>query len=74
VREKTCGTCRQSKPLTEFNRKSSRADGRQEVCRECNRASSRRYYEQNRQKHVRAIVDRTAKRRIESKAFLAAYS
>ncbi len=71
--EKTCGTCRQSKPLTEFNRKSSRADGRQEVCRECNRASSRRYYAENRAAHVRTIVARTAQRREELKRFLADY-
>lgn len=73
ARQKTCGTCRQSKPLSEFNRKRSRADGLQEVCRDCNRESSRRYYAENREKHVRAIVERTAKRRIGSKAFLAEY-
>lgn len=38
---KLCGTCRKSKPLADFNRKASRADGLQEVCRECNRAFSR---------------------------------
>jgi len=73
VARKTCGTCRQSKPLAEFNRKASRADGLQEVCRACNRESSRRYYAENRSKHVRVIVERTARRRIEAKAFLAAY-
>lgn len=70
---KTCGTCRKSKPLTDFNRKRGRADGHQEVCRECNRESSRRYYEANREKHVRVIVQRTAQRRIEAKAFLVGY-
>ena len=68
-----CGSCRQSKPSTEFNRKSSRADGLQEVCRDCNRESSRAYYARNRERHVRAIVARTARRRVESKAFLATY-
>lgn len=70
---KTCGTCRQSKPLTAFNRKSSRTDGRQEVCRECNRDSSRRYYAKNRAEHVRVIVERTARRRVEAKEFLVSY-
>lgn len=70
---KTCGTCRQSKPLAEFNRKASRPDGRQEVCRECNRTSSRRYYAENRAEHVRTIVQRTARRRLEAKAFLVTY-
>lgn len=71
--QKTCGTCRQSKPLSEFNRKRSRADGLQEVCRECNRASSRKYYAANRDRHVRRIVERTAQRRLEAKAFLVEY-
>lgn len=70
---KRCGTCRQPKPLTEFNRKSARADGLQEVCRDCNRKSSRAYYARNRERHVRLIGERTAKRRAESKEFLAAY-
>jgi hypothetical protein len=69
--EKVCGTCRKSKPLTEFNRKSAKPDGLQEVCRDCNRESSRRYYRENREKHVRMIVERTAVRRAESKSFLA---
>lgn len=70
---KTCGTCRKSKPLTEFNRKSSRPDGHQEVCRDCNRASSRRYYAENKERHVRVIVERTARRRREAKDFLGSY-
>lgn len=70
---KTCGTCRQSKPITEFNRKASRPDGLQEVCRDCNRESSRRYYAENREKHIQVIVAKTARRRAEAKAFLAEY-
>ncbi len=68
---KRCGTCRKSKPLSDFNRKASRADGLQEVCRDCNRVSSRAYYAKNRERHVRVIVERTAERRREAKAFLA---
>lgn len=70
---KRCGTCGQMKPLTEFNRKSSRADGLQEVCRDCNRASSRAYYAKNRERHVKVIVERTTRRRAEAKAYLATY-
>lgn len=68
-----CGTCRQSKPTTDFNRKASRPDGLQETCRECNRSASRKYYAENREKHLRNIVERTARRRLEAKAFLAGY-
>ncbi|MDW4571504.1 hypothetical protein R8Z57_01785 [Microbacterium sp. M3] len=70
---KVCGTCRQSKAVTEFNRKSARVDGLQEVCRECNRKSSREYYARNREHHVQVIVERTARRRIEAKSFLVGY-
>lgn len=70
---KHCGACGRAKPLTEFNRKASRPDGLQEVCRECNRQSSRDYYARNRERHVRVIVERTANRRAEAKAFLATY-
>jgi hypothetical protein len=73
VPQKTCGTCGKSKPTTDFNRKSSRADGLQEVCRDCNRNSSRRYYAAHRVEHVRTIVERNGRRRLESKSFLAAY-
>ena len=70
---KECGTCRETKPLTDFNRKRRRPDGLQETCRECNRASSRRYYAANRERHVRVDVARTARRRIEAKEYLLAY-
>jgi hypothetical protein len=71
--QKVCGTCRKSKPLADFNRKASRPDGLQEVCRDCNRETSRRYYAANRDRHVRTIVERTARRRRELKGFLADY-
>lgn len=70
---KRCGTCHQVKPLADFNRKSARPDGLQEVCRDCNRESSRAYYARNRERHVQVIVARTARRRMESKVFLADY-
>ena len=62
---KRCGTCRKSKPLSDFNRKRKASDGLQEVCRECNRASSRAYYAKNRDRHIKVIVERTARRRVE---------
>ncbi|TGY36729.1 hypothetical protein E5344_08920 [Microbacterium laevaniformans] len=70
---KECGTCRETKPLADFNRKRRRPDGLQEACRECNRASSRRYYAAHREQHVRVVVARTARRRVEAKEHLLAY-
>ncbi|MEV8220496.1 hypothetical protein AB0O65_12135 [Microbacterium sp. NPDC077391] len=71
--EKRCGTCQESKPLTDFNRKSARADGLQEVCRECNRASSRKYYRDNRDHHIRVIRQRSDARRFASRRFIGDY-
>lgn len=67
---KRCGTCAKVKPLSDFNRKASRADGRQEVCRDCNRASSRRYYHSNREHHIAVIRARTDAQRSASIALV----
>lgn len=70
---KRCGACREIKALTDFNRKASRADGRQEICRDCNRESSRRYYRENRDQHIATIRARTLAQRAENRSFIAAY-
>ena len=48
----------------EFNRKRSAPDGLQNVCRECNRARARRYYRENREKHIRVNVERVTRARL----------
>ncbi|MDT0158487.1 hypothetical protein Q9R19_12715 [Microbacterium sp. ARD32] len=67
---KRCGTCQKSKPRSEFNRKSSRADGLQEVCRECNREASRRYYARNRAHHIAVIRKRNDAQRATNRAII----
>jgi hypothetical protein len=59
--------------MTDFNRKSSRADGLQEVCRECNRKSSRKYYRQHRAHHLSVIRERTLAQKAASIAFITGY-
>jgi hypothetical protein len=61
---KRCVTCRRMLPPVEFNRKRSSQDGLQNVCRTCNRARARRYYRENREKHIRVIVERVARARL----------
>lgn len=68
---KTCGTCQKSKPLSDFNRKTARPDGLQEVCRDSNRASSRAYYERNREHHIAVIRARNDAQREVSRMFVA---
>lgn len=70
---KRCGTCGERKPSSDFNRKSAKADGLQEVCRACNRESSRRYYARNREHHISVIRARTDAQRERNREFLSQY-
>ena len=47
---KTCTKCGETKPLDDFHRDQSKADGRNTWCRECAAEYRRRYYEENRDK------------------------
>ena len=47
---KTCTKCGETKPLDDFHRQRSSADGRKAWCRECAAESKRRWYEENRDK------------------------
>lgn len=55
---KCCCTCKQVKPLTDFNRLTRSADGRQPSCRECNRA----YHQANWDRHMAQIRRRKRER------------
>ena len=48
---KTCSRCKVEKPLEDFNRDSSRTDGRQSYCRPCSRA----WYAENRDSHAENV-------------------
>jgi hypothetical protein len=58
---------------TEFNVKRSATDGLQNVCRACNRERARRYYRENREKHVRVIMERTAAARAQAREIAGAH-
>lgn len=45
--QKRCGRCGEEKPVSEFNRMSSSADGRQGYCRRCNALQRRNHYAAN---------------------------
>ena len=60
---KRCVMCRQELSVSSFNRRSASPDGLQNVCRECNRARARRYYQENRDSHVRVVMARRAEAR-----------
>lgn len=57
---KRCCSCKQMKPLSEFNVNRSKKDGLASYCRPCNRATSRERY-QNR--HAYYVADATRRKR-----------
>lgn len=64
---KKCTICRESKPLSGFNKKSSRKDGLQSMCRECSNARGRAHYKKNRAKYKRKARKRNNRVRDENK-------
>lgn len=52
---KCCTCCKLTKPLSEFNRNKSRADGLNNICRGCSTERSRRYYVENRELHKATV-------------------
>lgn len=51
-----CYRCTTAKPVTEFAIDRSKGSGRKSICRSCDRAKAKRYYEQNGER-VRARVN-----------------
>jgi len=49
---KQCSMCGDDKPESEFNSDSSRVDGLQRECRECNRQRARDWYRENRRRKI----------------------
>lgn len=67
---KKCTTCQVEKELNCFNKKNTTKDGLQNVCRECNRLRSQKYYEDNRDKHCEVIRIRNKAIRKQNKEFV----
>lgn len=44
---KTCSRCRESKPIDMFAENRTKSDGRNYICRDCQRISSRKHYLRN---------------------------
>jgi hypothetical protein len=52
---KKCQQCLSRKPLSEFNKNSSKRDGYQDWCRSCDNGRSREYYEENKERQKKQI-------------------
>ncbi len=53
IRQKRCGTCRETKPVTDFNIARGANDGLQYVCRACQSMAAKDRYEANIEKWSR---------------------
>jgi hypothetical protein len=71
---KKCGNCKEEKDLTEFNSNKSKSDGYASVCRVCDKEISKAYYEKNKDKQKKQILEakkiRISKNRIRYRKIL----
>jgi len=49
---KVCSRCKQEKSLSEFNKNKSKNDGYQYYCKVCQAISTKKHYEDNKEKYV----------------------
>ena len=70
---KICTLCKETFPLAGFNKNATRKDGLQTMCRECNRARSRRYYAENHDLHRENVARRNKKVRSDMRVHILEY-
>ena len=51
--EKTCCMCKQSKELICFHKRKKSVDGHQNICKDCTKQSTKKYYTQHTDEHKR---------------------
>lgn len=70
---KKCVTCKEEKTFENFNKHSGRKDGYQSVCRDCNRARSKRYYAENTEEHKTVTRERNREYKAKTKLWFKEY-
>lgn len=70
---KTCTLCHRPLSAKSFNKNSTRADGLQSACRDCNKEKSRAYYHNNGDKHKAAVLANKQRRIKENQVRLGEY-
>ena|ERR1039458_870355 len=58
MERKKCSTCSEKKPIAEFNKNKNRKDGLNNICRVCSNEYSKKYYNENTDKHKKVIIER----------------
>ncbi len=69
VDQKVCCTCKELKPLTDFNKRKTAKDGRQWSCRDCNKA----YHYANWDRHMSQIRKRKGERVVDNQRRMIEY-
>ena len=60
---KKCSSCKEEKDLNQFNKNKRRSDGLNTLCKYCSRKRSRKYYADNREKHIKYVYTKKKERR-----------
>jgi hypothetical protein len=55
---KKCTTCHVDKTEEEFNKNKIKFDGLNNICRDCSNERSKKYYQDNKEKHKKVIYER----------------
>ena len=70
---KKCNTCKTSKKLSDFNKNSSKKDGLQGHCRDCQKKKSKKFYRENKVSQRKSIKKNQKRRIKEAKDFIYKY-
>ena len=71
--EKNCYTCQSFKSVDCFNKNKIRKDGLNSICKECSQSRSKKYYSENREKHLGVIRKRTLESVKKNQIFIISY-
>lgn len=70
---KVCTICKKEKQKSEYNKHSKRPDGLQPACKECSRARSRKYYSENKTKHLAVVKEKQKRVRLRQQKLIKEY-
>lgn len=66
MQTKICGTCKQEKTVSEFNKNRAKRDGLQSSCKSCKKGHQASWYQNNSERHIENV----AKRKEEVRAWI----
>jgi len=73
MRTKTCSTCKDTKPVSEFAINRSKRSGRQSRCMACKKEADKRYYTTHKKRMVQQIAESKARRADQNQTWLLEY-